>query len=227
MSIFVAADENGNKTPFVEAIDEDDDYTILTPAGVDYFDKELFEDGSATTTFSLEADDFGNYNIRVITDLGLSKSFTANFYEHVVDKGAEQVLMTIGSTTIEVDGVEQEIDVAPFIEEDRTFVPVRFLAEAFNAVADWGPKDSRTEWVTLTREDIEITIYIGEEEFEVYCVVEDETETHIADAPARIVNGRTMLPFRAIGEAFGADVDYSTDPETGLTVQVWFTQDLN
>ena len=55
-------------------------------------------------------------------------------------------------------------------------------------------------------------------------VVEDETEPHIADAPARIVNGRTMLPFRAIGEAFGADVDYSTDPETGLTVQVWFTQ---
>lgn len=158
-------------------------------------------------------------------DLGLEENHQGyGLVRAGLNKGADHVLMTIGSTIIEVDGVEQEIDAPPFIEEDRTFVPVRFLAEAFNAEADWGPKDTTTEWVTFTRADIEITILIGEEEFEVYYTNTGETETHIADAPARIVDGRTKLPFRAIGEAFGTEVDYSTDPDTGLVDQVWFTQ---
>ena len=39
--------------------------------------------------------------------------------------------MTIGSATYTVNGEEQTMDVAPFINGSRTMVPVRFAAEAF------------------------------------------------------------------------------------------------
>ena len=137
---------------------------------------------------------------------------------------AQRVHMYIDSTTYEIDGVEEELDVAPFVEDDRTFVPVRFIAEAFAAEADWttGPDTGRTEEVTLKRRDMKITIAIGEDSFEIYDKPADETDTKELDVPAHIKDGRTMLPFRAIGEAFGADIGYSTDLETGLTDQVWF-----
>ena len=138
--------------------------------------------------------------------------------------GARHVRMTIGSTEYEIDGVKSVMDTAPFIEESRTFVPVRYLAEAFNAVADWTPKDARVETVTLERSDLLITINIGAYTIEVYDKITGKTERVPIDAPARIVANRTFLPFRAVGEAFGADVGYSTDPGTGRVDQVWFTQ---
>jgi len=143
-----------------------------------------------------------------------------------LDKGAEQVKMTIGDTAYEIDGepADEEMDVAPFIENGRTFVPVRFLAEAFAAEADWTPKDAVVETVFLEREDLLITISIGEYTLEIYDRIADETETVIIDAPARIMDGRTFLPFRAVGEAFGAEVDYEEDEE-GYVIRVWFTQE--
>ena len=114
---------------------------------------------------------------------------------------------------------------APFIEDGRTFVPVRFFAEAFAAEADWGPKDALTEWVTLTREDLQVTMWIGGDEMQVVQNGEEETiELEAAEVP-QIKDGRTFLPFRCIAESFGAEVDYETDAE-GFVTKVWFTQDL-
>ena len=42
-----------------------------------------------------------------------------------------KVVMTVGSPVYTVNGVEKTADVAPFISDSRTFVPVRFAAEAF------------------------------------------------------------------------------------------------
>ena len=41
------------------------------------------------------------------------------------------VVMTIGSATYTINGVEKTMDVAPFINGSRTMIPVRFAAEAF------------------------------------------------------------------------------------------------
>ena len=44
--------------------------------------------------------------------------------------GKTEIVMTIDSTTYTVNGVEQTMDVAPEITNDRTYVPVRFVGEA-------------------------------------------------------------------------------------------------
>ena len=129
------------------------------------------------------------------------------------------VMMWIGSTTYTVDGEEATMDVAPFIENDRTFVPVRFIAEALGAEADWGPEDGLTEWVTLTKGDMVVTLTIGSN---IISVTDgDETYTVMSDVAAQIVNDRTFLPARAVGEIFGSEFDWG--PKEALTEWVSFT----
>lgn len=57
------------------------------------------------------------------------------------------IKLKIGSASISVDKLKKQIDVSPFIKNDRTFVPVRFIAEAFGYNVDWNEK---TEEVTIT-----------------------------------------------------------------------------
>ncbi len=146
--------------------------------------------------------------------------------EEVLDTGAEEVVMHIDELFYEVDGEEKDLDVEPFIEEGRTFVPVRPIAESFAAEASYGPEDAEVEWVTLEREDMEINIKIGETEMEVIRNGAAELIALEEEEVARIVEGRTFLPFRAIAEAFGSEVDYEQDSDTGYVTKVWFTQDL-
>lgn len=54
---------------------------------------------------------------------------------------------TIGKEIIVVNGEEKEIDVAPVIMDDIVFVPVRFIAEAFNSTVEW---DGETNTVIIT-----------------------------------------------------------------------------
>ena len=57
-------------------------------------------------------------------------------------------VFTIGSTAYTVNGQTQQMDAAPFVNAStsRTYVPVRFLAEALGASVNWDPA---TQMVTL------------------------------------------------------------------------------
>lgn len=143
--------------------------------------------------------------------------------ETVVDAVYEEDPLVV---TLYVDSLEYEIneeantmDVAPFIEDDRTFVPVSFIATAFGLEADWGPKEALTEWVTFENEDMLVEIEIGSPYITVTEGFVERTET--ADVAAQIVDDRTFLPLRAVGEIFGADFDWG--PKDALTEWVSFT----
>ncbi|HOI25327.1 MAG TPA: stalk domain-containing protein [Caldisericia bacterium] len=47
-------------------------------------------------------------------------------------------------------------------------------------------------------------------------------ENFLLDVPAQIVKGRTMVPFRFLGEQLGAKIDFQIDPETRLVSDVSF-----
>ena len=143
----------------------------------------------------------------------------------VQDRGAREVRMEIGNRFAYIDLRLYGMATEPFIEKGRTFVPVRFLANSFGAEADWSrdPRTGRTETVTLERRDMRVSIDIGEDSFELYRAETGAVEEIGMDVEAVIRNGRTFLSFRALAEAFGADVNYSTDHETGKVDYVWFT----
>lgn len=47
------------------------------------------------------------------------------------------IRMTIGSKTYTIGDKTFEMDTAPFIKDDRTFVPIRFVAQALGCAVDW------------------------------------------------------------------------------------------
>lgn len=128
--------------------------------------------------------------------------------------GAKAVTMFIGATGFVQDSVAKVSDVAPFIQDGRTFVAVRPIADAFGATIGW---NEATQTVTLTRTDMTLTIVIGSNT--ITKVAGGVTSTSTADVPAFIKDGRTVLPFRAVGEAFGATVSYDAATQAVSFVQ--------
>lgn len=63
-------------------------------------------------------------------------------------KGDNVVEMTIGSTTITVNGEDQTMDVAPEITNDRTMLPARYVAEGFGCIVGWDP-GTRTVLISM------------------------------------------------------------------------------
>jgi tetratricopeptide (TPR) repeat protein len=56
-----------------------------------------------------------------------------------VTKNGIEVKLTIGSKTALVNGVEVALETPALVIKERTFIPVRFLGEAFSADVQWEP----------------------------------------------------------------------------------------
>jgi len=121
------------------------------------------------------------------------------------------VVLKIGSGIATVGGRAVTLDAPAEIATGRTFVPLRFIAEAFGAQIEWNPV-SRGIIAELDghRVGLQIANQSG--------VVNGAMMR--LDAPPYIRNGRTMVPLRFISEAFGADVQW--DPVT-RTVTITYT----
>lgn len=103
---------------------------------------------------------------------------------------------------VEVDNKLLDFDVSPFIENGRVLVPVRALCEALGASVAW---DGKTGIVTVKKGDTLVRLTIGSK---IASITEKGVTEVILEVPAKIVNGRTMVPLRLISEAFGAKVDW-------------------
>ena len=112
------------------------------------------------------------------------------------------VVLDIDNKNALVDNVKKQIDetdekVAPVIVGDRTLVPLRFIAEGFGADVQW---DDATRTVTITLGDKIIKMPIDSSTYEL------SGRTFNLDVPARIMNGRTMVPVRVVAESLDKQV---------------------
>ena len=53
------------------------------------------------------------------------------------------ILITIGATTAKVNGKEVKLDSPAFIENDRTYTPIRFISEELGASIEWVEKEQK------------------------------------------------------------------------------------
>ncbi|WP_019125272.1 copper amine oxidase N-terminal domain-containing protein [Peptoniphilus grossensis] len=98
-------------------------------------------------------------------------------------------------------------DVAPYIAEDRTMVPIRVISENLGKVVTWNNDDKKV--IIKDEKGNEFSLVINEKFMEdissnVYRKIE-------LDAPAVIKDDRTFVPIRAIAEAFGEKVHWDND----------------
>ena len=100
-------------------------------------------------------------------------------------------------------------DQKPAIVNDRTLVPLRAIFEALKAEVAW---DDETKTVTSKKGDISISLAINSDQ-----LYQNGTPKTL-DVPAQIMNGRTMVPVRAISEAFQCQVGWDQNTRT-VTVE--------
>ena len=122
------------------------------------------------------------------------------------------VVMSIGSHEIIVNDAKATIDAAPIVQNDRTFVPFRALAEAFGAEVAY---DEATQAVTAKLNGVEVVMTIGSATY----TVNGAEKT--ADVAPFINGSRTMVPVRFAAEAFGIKVIPTYD-QNGATADILF-----
>lgn len=106
---------------------------------------------------------------------------------------------------IYINGKKQSYDQPPVIDNGRTLVPLRGIFESLGATVQW---DQRKQQVTATNSKIKILLKIGSKSPTVNGKVVP------IDVPGKIINGRTLVPLRFVGEALGANVDYNATSRT-------------
>ncbi len=129
------------------------------------------------------------------------------------DKG-DVVVMSIGSNEIVINDAKGTIDAAPIVENNRTFVPFRALAEAFGATVAF---DEATQAVTAELNGVTVVMTIGSAEYTVNGVAKT------ADVAPFINGSRTMVPVRFVAEAFGITVTPTYD-DNGATADILFAK---
>lgn len=126
--------------------------------------------------------------------------------------GGKDILSPQNYNKLDVYIVENEISVAlngvrtqfpdaqPFVDEnDRTQIPIRAIAELLDFDVSWNGDTLTAE---LTKDDTVITIKIGENQ------ITKNSEAIAIDTAARVINDRTYIPLRAVGEALGCEVEW-------------------
>ena len=108
----------------------------------------------------------------------------------------------IDKSTYNINNEEKQMDIAPMIKGGRTFLPVKYVAEALGANVIWDDVNKR------------ITVLLGNDKIEM--VLGDNkalvnSEERIMDVAPFVENGRTLVPLRFLSESLGCTVDWNPD----------------
>lgn len=115
--------------------------------------------------------------------------------------------------TVTVNDVEVEFtDIAPFIENEHTLVPMRAIFEALGAVVNW---DGETRTVVSYDPVSDVSIILQIDSATMFV---GETPVEL-ETPARIVNDRTVVPVRAIAEGMNSVVDWNGETRTVIVTK--------
>lgn len=145
----------------------------------------VFESSSKEVTFEISCSSFiPIFENNVI----ISPFYSYHFVE-----------LSIGEKVLYINNTRHEMDVAPFIIDSRSFVPVRFVSEALNEKVSW---DAKNKEVVISGSNL-IKLKIGNKNF-----VVNGVERNMDVAPF-IIDSRTFVPVRFISEALGMDVQWN------------------
>lgn len=98
-----------------------------------------------------------------------------------------------------------KMDVVPFIENDRTFVPVRFLGNAIGVDDNHITWDNEQHKAKLIKDSYTAEMTIGAKQIFANGVIKN------IDVAPMLKNDRTFLPARYVVEALGYQVDWQDD----------------
>ena len=125
----------------------------LSPKVVEYsidgFVGNFDENGNLTVSSTADL-----YKSEITIKVG-DKTSTTTIY----DSSSKIIEMTIGKKDYSINSEKKKMDTVPFIQDSRTLVPVRFVAESIGAQVEW---DAEKQLVKITNNDSVMTLKVGE-----------------------------------------------------------------
>jgi len=125
------------------------------------------------------------------------------------------VVMSIGSNMANVNNSNVSLEAAPIIKSNRTFVPLRVIAEAFGAEVGY---DEKTKKVTVKSEGNTLELTQDDKKL----MINDKEK--LMDVAPFISNARVMVPVRFVAEELGFKVTAIRDAQRGGTSSVVFSR---
>lgn len=125
--------------------------------------------------------------------------------ELVAERKQDVIALKINTGSAYAYGKMTAIDpdnskVVPYLKNDRTLVPLRFVSETLGAEVQW---ENGWDYCYVVKGDKKIKITFNSADIE----VNGQVVTY--DAPVEVVQDRTMVPIRFISEQLGYDVKWN------------------
>lgn len=141
------------------------------------------------------------FNYAFSSGIAVSDKITPSTYK------AKEIKFSVNGVSTEyiVDGIKKQFDVLPYIKNNRTYVPVRFITESLGASVEW---DQETKTVTIRSEEAIITMQIGNRRARV------NGKIQMLETLPEIVNNRTMLPIKNICDALNCSTSWDQETKT-------------
>lgn len=114
------------------------------------------------------------------------------------------------AVTVMVNGTELIADVPAQIMNDRTMLPMRAIFEKLGANVSWMEKDQA---IFATKNTLLVVMRVGSTDL----LVSDFNSSDkniVLDVVPQIVDGRTLVPVRAVSEALGCTVEWDGETRT-------------
>ncbi|MDK2786900.1 MAG: hypothetical protein PWP07_125 [Epulopiscium sp.] len=151
-------------------------------------------------------DKVGKFRTDYIAEVEFAKVVTPNPEDLATGKAtAQKVAFTVGSTQYTVGKETVTADVAPYIKDGRTMLPVKYVAYALGIDPSNIKWDQATKTVTILGDRV-VQVKIGSKDL----VVNGAVLT--MDTAAEVKDGRTFLPISWLASAL--NVPYSWDDAT-------------
>lgn len=112
--------------------------------------------------------------------------------------------------SVYVDGEKLTFDQPPVAQNGRVLVPLRAIFEALGAEVEWLPEDQA---VAAQKGDTLVVMQLGNNRF-AKSVGGGDSVVYDLDVPPIALNGRTLVPVRAVSESFDCNVEWDGSTQT-------------
>lgn len=121
-------------------------------------------------------------------------------------------VMAAENISVFVNNKKVSFDVPPQTINGRTMVPMRTIFEKLGATVTYFPEEQA---IVAEQNDSIMVILLNKEIAGLYDKdTSDLIKTIKMDTPATVINGRTLVPIRAISDGFGYNVNWNSQTKT-------------
>lgn len=113
--------------------------------------------------------------------------------------------MTVGSKTLLTNGKSSIMDAAPVVRGGVTYLPVKYITDAFGGTSGW---ESASGSITVRRGDRLLVLNLNKKDY----VLNGKQKT--AEAATISVSNRTLVPVRLVSEQLGLSVKWEQKTKT-------------